>query len=92
MPIYKFYNSSGDLVAYGSARECAEKFGISAGAVTARARACMSGESTAFRVVVEKEPLKEGEKAALIKAWDDFVTPIREYYGIPVRHLEEGKK
>ena len=44
----------------------------------------------------EKRNIDRGEEVKeLIKKWDDFVTPIREYYGVPryrPKPKEEGDK
>jgi hypothetical protein len=38
------------------------------------------------------EEFRRKTDADVIKAWDDFVTPLRKRFGIPVRHLGEEKK
>jgi hypothetical protein len=89
MKYYRIYNRTGDLVAIGDAAECAEVVGIGERWFREAAEKGRTFASGRYRVeIVTKEKNKAADDSkftrAAIQAWDDFVTPIREKYGIPV--------
>lgn len=92
MATYKVFDQSHKLIVSGTAQECGEILGLSGKTIVAYARACRSGEPCKYKVITSEPPVLSGSDAAAIKAWDDFCEPIRKKYGIPVRHLGEGKK
>ena len=85
---------TGEIVAEGSGRECAEIVGVRKERISEAARE--HGKICGGKYRVERVGLTEGEPkelaedgiAAAIKRWDDFCQPIRERYGIKV-HREE---
>lgn len=83
---YRFYTRSGELVCQGTAEECAEQMGVTVSAVRNYvSRLPRPGRKYDVEVIQpqgEKELEKKHRDAA--KEWDDFITPIREKYGIPV--------
>ena len=92
MATYKVFTKANKLLASGTAQECGEILGVSGKTVVTYARACRNGEACEYKVIADDPNLKVCGNAAAIKAWDDFITPIREYYGIPIRPLGENKK
>lgn len=94
---YKVYSmSTGDLLAEGTARQCAERLRVPSDTIRAIGR----GAYTSYVYLVEEQEQEKqyqelnGNSAliAAAKKWDAFCEPIRKKYGIPVRHLGEGKK
>jgi hypothetical protein len=92
---YKVYDkTTGDLLAEGTARQCAEVLRAPSDTIRAIAR----GKGS-YKYLVEEQEKESDTKSlsdsGLIAAalrWDAFCEPIRKKYGIPVRHLGEGKK
>lgn len=92
---YRVYDGkTGDLIVEGTAEECAKAVNMRVGSFRSNAYLSEQGMYKKYKIVAYtvSDPKIQSEYAEAIKAWDDFVTPIRERYGIPVRHLEEGKK
>ena len=81
---YRVYDRDGNLLAKGTAEECAEAIGYTLTSF----RSAISPTYENPKYVIQPEP-REREKEtradlmAAVKAWDEFVTPIREYYGVP---------
>lgn len=92
---FKVFNIWGEVVAKGTAEECAKELGISVGTFRNNFKNQGKFVNSKYEIVLTHEP---GEKyqnsntAALIKMWDDFATPIREEFGIPVYKPKEGKR
>lgn len=94
---YEVYDKiTGVLLAEGTARYCSEVLHV--GGDTIRAIAKGKYNSQRFLVEEQKQDLPDEEfegdtslKDAAMR-WDAFCEPIRKKYGIPVRHLGEGKK
>lgn len=90
--VYEVYDIETDeLVVKGTAKECAEKFGVTvrwwrdelvthSGKLYKGCRIEIIGGNNA----VKKSKETEQGLAKAIAAWDAFVTPIRERYGVPV--------
>lgn len=93
---YKVYSKiTGALLAQGTARQCSEVLRV--GGDTIRAIGGGKYKSRLYLVEEqEQEPqyqeLNGNSDIAAAKKWDAFREPICKKYGIPVRHLEEGKK
>lgn len=91
--IYRVYNQSGKYVVEGTDEECAKKLGITAKSFQRAAREFKRGGYKKYYIWdVSDEPENVDQKSEreLIEAWDNFVTPIREKYGIPVYKREKG--
>lgn len=92
---FKVTNIWGEVVARGTAEECAKQLGIAV--KTFRNNFHNQGKfvNSKWEIVLTNEP---GEKdrnsntAAMIKRWDDFTTPLREEFGIPVYKPKEGNR
>lgn len=84
---YRVYDpDSGELLAEGTVSECAEKLGMTIDRFRMAAFEYSHGKYYKYdilNVTGSKDDVKK-HHAAAIKAWDKFMTPIREYYGIPV--------
>ena len=88
---YAIYNANGVLVFEGDAESCAKHIGAPLKSFRNSMYGKPSKEIRGYLVVdiSDETELEKGEKtmqgaAAAIAAWDAFVTPIRERYGIPV--------
>lgn len=87
---YKVYEiSTGELLVSGGAEECAAFIGISKSWFREAAKEGLNLGQGKYQVeVTNKERPKRKDESKLtkeaIQKWDDFVTPIRERYGIPV--------
>ena len=95
--IYRVFNPiNGKFIVEGTASDCAEKLNMTTERfrrVNYEFRQGKYGKLNIYDVTDEYEQEKLlGNYRAAIKKWDDFVTPIREYYGVPVRHLEDHVK
>lgn len=91
---YRVYDGkTGDLIVEGTAEECAKAVNMQVGSFRQNSYLSEQGMYKKYRiVVVPDETVPQAGYMEAVKAWDDFVTPIRQRYGIPVRHLGEGKK
>lgn len=95
MQKYRVYKGDTDeIVVEGTSSECAKEMGVTRMSAfydaVSRSRA---GNHAKYRIeVVPGETVLQAGYMEAIKAWDDFVTPIRQRFGIPVRHLGEEKK
>ena len=91
---YRVYDGkTGDLIVEGTSRDCAKRLGMSQNTFHATATHSRSGNYKKYRFeVVPDEPVLQTSDMEAIQKWDAFVTPIRERFGIPVRHLGERKK
>ena len=81
---YSLYNMDGQHQFTGTVSECAEYLGCTKKQFT-------NGYSRYQKYkqhMIEKE--HEPTDAEVIKAWDDFVIPLRKKYGIPVYKPEKG--
>ncbi len=92
--IYRVYNPrNGKFIVEGTVSDCAEKLGMTKDRFRRVAYEFRRGKYSKFNIYDVTDEYKQcgnlSYYAAAVKKWDDFVTPIREYYGIPVRHLEE---
>lgn len=93
--IYRVYSPNGKFIVEGDAEKCSDKLGIDMMSFERAAKRFKQGQYHKYRiydVTDENRTLIRECDRDVIKKWDDFVTPIRERYGIPVRHLGEGKK
>lgn len=92
---YRVYDGkTGDLIVEGTAEECAKAVNMQVGSFRQNSYLSERGMYKKYKIVACEmfDSKIKSEYAEAIKAWDDFVTPIRERFGIPVRHLGEGKK
>lgn len=95
--VYRVYDPrNGKFIVEGTVSECADKLNMTNDRFR---KAAFEFKNGRYRKLNIYDVTDEYNKADIqkkysdvIKAWDDFVTPIRERYGIPVRHLGEGKK
>lgn len=83
---YEVYDPiTNTLLVKGNAAECAEQLGMLRGTFM---KAAIEPNYKRFKIVDTTEydnmPSPAEAYADAIKSWDDFVTPIREKYGIPV--------
>lgn len=92
---FKIYDMDGNPIISGTSGECCKKLGCSYNSLTRFAQTTIRGTNTKYEVI-EIDPVERENKEGVdrrvkdaIKAWDDFVTPIRKRYGVPVRHLGE---
>ena len=96
--VYRVYNPrNGKFIVEGTVSECADKLNMTTSRFRRAAYEFRQGKYSKLNIYdvtdeYDKDEVKKQSDAAAIRAWDDFVTPIREYYGIPVRHLGEEKK
>ena len=93
--IYRVYSPNGKFIVEGDVEKCADKLGIDFTSFERAAERFKSGRYQKYRIYDVTDENRSGIRECdrdVIKKWDDFVTPIRERYGIPVRHLGEGKK
>lgn len=85
--LFEVYNTFGDLIAKGNSSECAKALGISDVTFLHYANELYASTSR-FKIVKTFQPevtlAKTRETAAQIKKWDDWATPLRDYFGIPV--------
>lgn len=91
---YRVYDGkTGDLIVDGTAEECAKALNMQVGSFRSNAYLSEQGMYKKYKIVAcdVSDPKIKSEYAEAIKKWDDFVTPIREHYGIPVRHLRAKK-
>ena len=94
MAKFRVYDSkTGDLIVEGTPAECGTALGMKTCSVYSAIANSRIGYYKKFRFEeVSDKPTRLDEYMAAVAAWDDFVTPIRKRFGIPVRHLGEGKK
>ena len=80
--------ATGQTLFYGSAREIAERFDTRADNILKAIKKSKNGTYRGFRIVLQAAAPEKVETSfefvSAAKAWDEFVTPIREYYGVPV--------
>ena len=90
---YQVFGLNGLLLAEGNDRECAEQLGMNYN--TFHTWLYKPDRVIPYRIValpfaaVEKVPTPELAEAA--RKWDEFVTPIREAFGIPVYRPKKEK-
>ena len=91
---YKVYSiSTGDLLAEGTARQCAEKLRFPSDTIRAIAR----GAYTSHVYLVEEQKQQRQERnvdpnmVAAAKRWDAFCEPIRKRFGIEVKREVDTK-
>jgi hypothetical protein len=92
---YRVYDGkTGDLIVEGTAEECAKALNMQTISFKSNSYLSEQGKYKKYKIVTcdLPEPRMQSGYAEAIQSWDDFVTPIRERFGIPVRHLGEGKK
>lgn len=97
---YKVYsNITDEFLFEGTAEECAKFCGLSLSwfkEVTNDIGVCCRGRYRVMEVYgtedakQEKQVSSDSSMAAAARRWDEFVTPIRERYGIPVYKPEKG--
>lgn len=91
---YKVYsNITDEFLFEGTAEECAAFCGLSVSwfkEVANDIGVCCRGRYRVMEVYgtgdaqQEKQVSSDSSMSAAARRWDEFVTPIREYYGIPV--------
>jgi hypothetical protein len=82
---YRVIDRQGKIVVEGTSSECAEAIHCSHSHFHRLANGDV-GYPEYWVVQLKTEPVQKGrdsDTADLIKSWDDFVTPIREAYGVP---------
>lgn len=90
---FQVFGLNGLLLAEGNERECAEQLGVNYN--TFHTWLHNPGRVIPYRIValpveaVEKVHTPELAEAA--RKWDEFVTPIREAYGVPVYRPKKEK-
>lgn len=80
---------SGEQLAYGTARECAEAIGVHDETIRKNAR----GNIKSLKYEVVEAPSQEEKQTredmlTAARNWDAFCEPIRKKYGIKVQGLE----
>jgi hypothetical protein len=78
---------NGELLAEGTGKECAEKLGMTARSFSDAAQRFKEGRYNKYyiyNVTDEKREEANESDRDVIKKWDDFVTPIRKHFGVPV--------
>lgn len=85
--VYRVYNPKGKFLVEGDVFACAEKLGMTVKSFRDAAEKFAQGRYKKYNiydVTDEKDcEIKASDRDA-IKKWNDFVTPIRERFGIPV--------
>ena len=94
MAKFRVYDSKTDaLIVEGTPAECGAALGMKTCSFYSAIANSRIGYYKKFRFEdVSDKPTRLDEYKAAVAAWDEFVTPIRERFGIPVRHLGERKK
>lgn len=86
--VFRVYNPvDGRFIVEGTASECAKKLGITEKSFRWAAERFKKGDYKKYNIYDvsnERESTVRECDRDVIKAWDDFVTPIRERFGIPV--------
>lgn len=93
MAKYRVYDGkTGDLIVEGTPAECGAALGMKTNSFYSAVAYSRDGYYKKFRFEdISDKPTKLDEYKAAVAAWDDFVTPIRQRFGIPVRHLGDKK-
>ena len=85
--IYRVYNPKGKFLVEGTVAECAEKLGMTVSSFRDAAGKFREGRYKKYNIYdvtdEERTDIRDSDRD-VIKKWDDFVTPIRERFGIPV--------
>ena len=90
---FEVYNHLGDLIASGTATQCAERLGMKASYFKDIANLAEAGAYNKYRIVnttPDVETSSYGEIKAAAQKWDDFMDPIRKRFGIPVYQPSMG--
>ena len=77
-------NQTGKVVFTGDGKACGDWLGKSSDCVRAAARRGINISGKQYRVRCLNDNRDLISEAEAIKQWDDFVTPIRQRFGIPV--------
>lgn len=77
---FEVYDRHGVTVCIGDARECCKFLGMS----DTQFRRCVEAERLLSRMQYHVADASRVDKAAA-KRWDDFITPIRERYGVKLK-------
>ena len=87
---YRVYDAWDEFVVEGTARECAEGLGVAVKSFREMAAKFKNGKYKKYSIFeVQPEEVWKSDRD-LAKQWDDFVTPIRERYGVPVYKPGKG--
>lgn len=90
---YRIYTQDGGILFEGTAMECCEKIGVCRSTFdTFVSRSKKDDYAGRFRILVIDSPTEKelnDEHKRMCKRWDEFVTPIREKYGVPVYRKKE---
>ena len=90
---YRVYNpTDGKFIVEGNVAECAEKLGMTEKSFWEAADKFMKGRYKKYNIYDVTDEKGCEIKACdrdIIKKWDDFVTPIREAFGVPVYKKKE---
>ena len=83
---YKIFDRyTGELLAEGTARQCADELGITQSAFRSRAeRSKNNGQRRSWDVEVSGQVSRDEQNREAIKNWDAFCAPLRKKYGIPI--------
>ena len=89
MPIalkrYQIFDRDGNLVFEGTADECASRFDLTAPAIRSAANLNYRISNKRYSVVdCDSGKWRKDCTDEAIRSWDEFVTPIRKKYNIPV--------
>lgn len=82
---YRFFTQAGELVCQGTAKECADRLGVTVTTIRERASKPNTKNKKYLVEVIGKGEKQSNKKLrTLAKQWDEFITPIREEFGVPV--------
>lgn len=87
--IYRVYTPRGKFLVEGTVEECAEKLGLTVRGFQDAARMFKRGRYKKYNIYDVTDEIRERNRD-VIKKWDDFVTPIRERFGVPVYRPGKG--
>lgn len=97
---YRVYDSWDEFVVEGTASECAAELGMKLKTFRNNAIEFKQGKYKKYSIFEVQREEREIEnkkeiwksESDLIKEWDDFITPIRKRYGVPVYKPGKGDK
>lgn len=82
-----YLHSTGELLAEGTIKQCAEKIGIDSHTLRNR----METKSDRRKYDFEEVKAFDNRGAEAIYNWDAFCEPLRKKYGIKVKRMDESK-
>lgn len=91
-------DNMGKFVVAGTIKECADAIGVAEGSLW---HAIEKGRNRNYKqyqlkdiTVYEKDEgwMQKSENIKAARQWDEFITPVRERFGVPVYKAKEGKR